>query len=243
MKFSGRIIICITLLALISLPLSAGQAVRVRTYGCLVGNSTSATILPGTVFLQTNSQALNNAMVEDIGVLDSAFGVNVSVYFLNDGKENAFFTPIKFDDLIRRDGGDPASYMTGSVFFGFALLNKEFRETNGNMMSVPAILAHEFAHAMQYKNDFPYEGKLCELHADFLAGWYVGHRARYRPTNAMQAFLNFFSKGDYDFFGPGHHGTPQERAAAFKAGYDLNRMRNVSSAVAAYRSGLQYVVH
>lgn len=217
------------------------QTWNVPVYGCLAGKSATAQIPQTQVAVRTGHEPLDNAMVEDITELDNAFGVSVPVYFLVNQSQNAFFTPTKFPDLIRADGANPDMIVTGSVFFGAGLLISEFKATNGSLMSVPAIMAHEFAHAMQYKNSFPYAGKWRELHADYIAGWYIGHRGRYRPQNALQAFLNFYYKGDYDFFDKGHHGTPQERAAAFNAGFNLNVGRNEASAVNAYNAGLRYV--
>ena len=131
--------------------------------------------------------------------------------------------------------------MTGSVFISSGLLIKEYKETNGSLMSIPAILGHEFAHGMQSDNNFPYSGKWRELHADYLAGWFIGHRGRFRPQNAIQAILNFYNKGDYEFNSEDHHGTPQERAAAFNAGYTLNVQGNEDSGGDAYVAGLKYV--
>jgi hypothetical protein len=79
------------------------------------------------------------------------------------------------------------------------------------------------------------------LHADYLAGWFTAHRQRFLPQDANQALKSFFDKGDYDFFSEGHHGTPQERAAAFYAGYMLNMGNNVGLGSLAYNSGINYV--
>lgn len=217
------------------------QAWSVPVYGCLAGKSATAQIPHAQVAVRTGHLPLDNVMVEDITELDNRFGVTVPVYFLANESQNAFFTPTKFPDLIRADGANPNMLVTGSVFFSAGLLIAEFKATNGSLMSVPAIMAHEFAHAMQYKNNFPYNGKWRELHADYMAGWYIGHRGRFRPQNASQAFLNFYYKGDYDFFDKGHHGTPQERAAAFNAGYTLNVLGSEASAVNAYNAGLRYL--
>lgn len=243
MKLRASIVATMTVVLLLQMfPVFVqAQDWEVPVYGCLAGGSSTARLTKKKVFVNTSDAAFNNVVLEDITALDYAFGVTVPVYFINDGRKNAFFTPRKFASLIAEDRADPNMAVTGSVFIGFTLIHEEYKETNGTLMSIPAILGHEFAHAMQYKNKFPYEGKWRELHADYLAGWFIGHRGRFRPQNAFQAFLNFYKKGDHDFFSEDHHGTPQERGTAFNAGYLLNVRGNEPSAINAYNAGLQYV--
>jgi hypothetical protein len=248
MKFSARVftnIILLALFQLFSLNVQA-QTWSFKVYGCLAGGgNTTAEVNRKQVFVKTGVPTLDYSMLEDIKVLDAAFGTSIPVYFIKDDDEQrgtAFFTPTRFPDLIREEGFDPDRVrVSGSVFISSGLFIKEFKETNGSLMSIPAILGHEFGHGMQHSNNFPYDGKWQELHADYLAGWFIGHRGRFRPQNAVQAILNFYNKGDYEFNDKGHHGTPQERASAFNAGYTLNVQGNVASGALAYSSGLQYV--
>ncbi len=243
MKFRSRILATITIAAMLHL-LAIGiqaQTWNVPVYGCLSGGSTTANIPAKEVEVKSGNQLLDRAMVEDITELDRQFGVNVPVYFLNSEVENAFFTPTKFPSLIEEDGADPNMIVTGTMFISAGLLIAEFKATNGSLMSVPAIMGHEFAHAMQHANNFPYTGKWRELHADYMAGWYIGHRGRFRPQNAMEAFINFYDKGDDNFFSKDHHGTARERGAAFNAGFILNVRGNQPYGANAYITGLQYV--
>ena len=101
------------------------------------------------VYVNTGWQALDAAMLEDITALNRVFGVNVPLYFLNDGSKNAFFVALKFPPLMQLDGMHPDSQVTGSVFVDATLLRNEFQEGGGSGMSIPAILGHEYAHAMQ----------------------------------------------------------------------------------------------
>lgn len=213
---------------------------RITTYGCLSGSSASTESRDMEVFVRTGWQTLDTSLYWDIGELNKQFGVAVPVYFIKsaDGEKNAFFTGQKFPELIRADGGDPSQIVTGSVFITSGLLKNEFRSGG---YAIPAILGHEFAHAMQHANRFSYAGKWQELHADYLAGWFTAHRQRVLPQDANQALKSFFDKGDYDFFDEGHHGTPQERAAAFYEGYMLNMRFGVGLGGLAYNHGLNYV--
>lgn len=220
-----------------------GRTWKVRLYGCLEGKSGTATLPADKVMTETGIQGLDNAILDDITQLEKPeiFNVHVPMYFLNDDMENAFFAPVKVPELIRREGGDPNAPITGTVFFGMKLLRNEYQRSNGSGMSIPAIIAHEYAHAMQSQKGFPYNGKWRELHADFMAGWYTTHRARFRRQDIGQAAANFYQKGDYGFYDEGHHGTPMERKAAFDAGYRLNSQQNVSNGSVAFEYGRRYV--
>lgn len=217
---------------------------NVPLYGCLAGNHPSVDINEELVLVRTGIPDLNTTIIDDLTELDNQFSVVVPVYFLNDASTNAFFTPYRFPKFIAEDGGDPGMSVTGTIFFSVPLLVKEFYETNGSWMSVPAILAHEFAHAMQYRNNSPLQGMWSELHADYMAGWYIAHRGRHRVQNARQAQDSLYNKGDNNFFDADHHGTRKQRARAFYAGYMFNATRNgryEPSAAAAYNAGIRYI--
>ena len=98
-------------------------------------------------------------------------------------------------------------------------------------------MAHEFGHLAQYKQGFRESGKRPELHADFMAGWYLSLRGRYAWTNLMPTLKLFYELGDYQFNSPTHHGTPDERLAAARAGF----ASNATSAAQAYALGWQFV--
>ncbi len=60
-----------------------------------------------------------------------------------------------------------------------------------------------------------------ELHADCLAGVYMG-KTRVHAKDRMSAFAqSLFARGDYAFNSPYHHGAPEQRVAAMEIGYDL----------------------
>ena len=190
-------------------------------------------------------EALNQAIIQDIAILNKNYGVTAPVYFMESKQVNAFFIAESFPALILADGGDPNTRFTGSVFVSTALLDQESKETNGTLLTIPAILAHEFAHAMQCKNAFPYDGVRRELHADFMAGWYTAFRGRSGlPVNMEQAWQGFMAKGDFEpNIDPDHHGKPEQRGSAFYRGYQFSTEHKEASAWNAYQAGLQYVEH
>jgi len=246
MKLTARFLTMLTAFLLLSSLATTAQAqrgtrlnLRVSTYGCLAGDSKTTDL--ENVYVNTGWQALDTAMLEDITALNRVFGVNVPLYFLDDKSKNAFFVALKFPPLMQLDGMDPNLPVTGSVFMDATLLKSEFQEGGGSGMSIPAILGHEYAHAMQSANNFPLSGKWAELHADYLAGWFIALRGIFRLQDPNRAWISIASKGDYNFFEKGHHGSPQERAEAFAAGYLLLANGRQTSGVTAYSAGYQFV--
>lgn len=98
-----------------------------------------------------------------------------------------------------------------------------------------SILAHEWGHQIQFLNfenwvyplpafsNTPESTRMTELEADFITGYYLTHKrgATYNWKRVEDFLTAFFNIGDCGFESPGHHGTPLERLAAAKAGYDL----------------------
>lgn len=97
---------------------------------------------------------------------------------------------------------------------------------NSGDLAVAYILAHEFAHAVQFKlglfdsSDGP--SPRIEQHADCWAGVWahdvITHHTL-EDANLGEAVAAAALVGDYDIEAAGHHGTPKERVAAFLRGY------------------------
>lgn len=116
-----------------------------------------------------------------------------------------------------------------------------------------SICAHEFAHIVQYRyayndvhvidilvKDQP-TVKRAELHADFLAGFYIGTAKKRNPrTPAATVAQAVYSIGDFNVNDKGHHGTPEERGNAVYAGFQMSYERNVDFPTALVE-GLRYV--
>ncbi len=98
-----------------------------------------------------------------------------------------------------------------------------------------SILAHEWGHQIQFLNfgkweypipvfsNTPESTRMTELEADFITGYYLTHKrgGTYNWKRVEDFLTAFFNIGDCGFESPGHHGTPIERLAAARAGYDL----------------------
>jgi hypothetical protein len=103
------------------------------------------------------------------------------------------------------------------------------------------IMAHEFAHHVQYElgtfdsgpSDPAEATRRTELMADAMASYFATHKKglalnRKRVTDAL---LSFYSVGDCSFASPGHHGTPLQRERAADWGADLAAAARPRSAV------------
>lgn len=92
-----------------------------------------------------------------------------------------------------------------------------------------AILAHEFGHHIQFDLNLfgdqsgPEATRRTELMADAYSAYYLSHaRGASMQWKRVQLFLNvFFNIGDCSFTSDGHHGTPRQRMAAAKWGYEV----------------------
>ena len=92
---------------------------------------------------------------------------------------------------------------------------------------VTAILAHETAHRFQSAYNLldkltmadQNRVKCIELHADFMAGGFMRHRAEYmkvKPDDLAAIFLDLGDEAVHDY---DHHGLGPERYVAFAAGF------------------------
>jgi hypothetical protein len=96
-----------------------------------------------------------------------------------------------------------------------------------------AIYAHEFAHHIQYENEYfddlpastsePEQTRYTELMADAMAAYYLTHKrgAALNKHRVAQFLEVFFQIGDCAFTNDGHHGTPLQRMRAAEFGFTV----------------------
>ena len=92
-----------------------------------------------------------------------------------------------------------------------------------------AILAHEFAHQVQFNKHFGIAGtpaertRFAELNADAMSAFFLTHkRGATLNEKRVEEFLRvFYDIGDCQFASSGHHGTPNQRMAAAQFGFQL----------------------
>jgi hypothetical protein len=113
----------------------------------------------------------------------------------------------------------------GTVVFGLDMLGHQLGKRDGDI-TVAAICAHEFGHIFQYRYG-DYErlqsrlpGYCTELHADFLAGYFLRLLREERQSIGVQGVGRAWEQlGSSDFNRPGTHGTSKQRIAAIEEGY------------------------
>jgi hypothetical protein len=207
---------------------------RVQGIGCYLqgaaaGSPTSipAILASGMIFTYSGNLQLDSFNQQEGLNLVGTYQLSPRMFYLNDqSSPNAFATP----EIANPYGPD------GTILFGLTMMSKQLgKDPSG--ATVVAIMAHEFSHLAQFRRGYREAGKRPELHADFMAGWYMKLRGQYAWTNLSGALQVFFEVGDYEFNSRSHHGTPQERLAAAQAGFNSG----ATSAAQAYDRGWQYL--
>jgi predicted metalloprotease len=133
------------------------------------------------------------------------------------------------------------------VIFGRNLLNRLLKLREAPDVAVAAVVAHEFGHIAQFKNNLKRplligqdSVKRLELHADFLAGYFAGRRKLDRPDFPAAVFATTqYAAGDYRPERVSHHGTPEERANAIVKGFEV-AFRDRRSPGEALQIGVKY---
>jgi predicted metalloprotease len=124
-----------------------------------------------------------------------------------------------------------AAAFAGAVYRGIADDLPGERAGAGNAVGefgLAYVIAHEYAHNVQFELGFyellrPSDGvKAFELQADCMAGLWgnaVYRAGRYDEQDVEQAISTAQAVGDFDFGAAQHHGTPNERRAAWLDGF------------------------
>ena len=180
----------------------------------------------------SGSANLDNIIKLEYQILSQTFQLNTDFYFGGDsyGSENAFFMPTN-------QCSSPGC--VGIIAVGRNLLIDRLQKKHG-IEIIKALMAHEYGHALQSKLGWSGGSKWKELHADFMAGFYMAQKT-YITEDLLNSFIQeFYSIGDYGFYDPSHHGTPIERGCAFREGFYASRKFNLSL-YSAYKSGVVYL--
>ena len=138
----------------------------------------------------------------------------------------------------------------GTVVFGLTLLRQCLRQSNGELSAL-TICAHEWGHILQFNQGYirritsVVPDYCVELHADFLAGYYLAIYREQAPGADLQVVGQTWERmGSGEYNRPGSHGTSRQRIDAIEAGYRFYRQRPSSTignaAEQGYRHVLQY---
>ena len=138
------------------------RAERVVASGCVLQWLSDEFDGQSGFLTQSPNSNLNAAFQQEGLQLIAVFNVAPSGLFFVDGSNpNAFATP----EVMSANGPD------GTVVLGLSLASQELARDLGYGFSIPAIMAHEFGHILQFKRGGVTPGKNAELQADYLAGW------------------------------------------------------------------------
>ena len=112
-------------------------------------------------------------------------------------------------------------------------------ETPGRNSLLHALLAHELGHMLQFQRRTQLSCPQQELLSDVLAGWSTRYEKQHgRPEiDEWVVFRNFYDLGDENLLSVFHHGTKEERLAAFLEGFRITDER----IDAAYTRGEAFV--
>jgi hypothetical protein len=197
---------------------------------CLSGQSSHFS--KEALSVSSGSPQLDNIIRSEYVLLSQTFGLSVDLYFGGDsyGSGNAFFKHTPYCS---------SPNCVGIVAVGRNLLAERIPKKYGIELT-KAIMAHEFGHALQAKLGWRNSGKWGELHADFMAGYYMAQK-RYITEDLLASFIReFYNMGDFGFYDPNHHGTPTERGCAFREGFFASRRYNLNL-YGAYKGGVAYL--
>jgi hypothetical protein len=228
----------------------AHAASRQRTFGCLLpddeANRLLATSTEQQMFVTGNEPILASsgdrefdyALAQTLSHITDTFRVLPGFGYFDDSEApNAYATGIA--RMARADG---------TVLFGQRLLKATLAKPEHPDAAVAAICAHEFGHILQTKLNLrptilagQTTMKRLELHADYLSGYYAGLRKLTKPDYPAAVFATqAYSSGDLTVTNAGHHGRPEERAAAIVRGFEVayRERHNIAEAV---QIGVNYV--
>ena len=153
--------------------------------------------------------------------LDSQFSQEVGI-------ASQFYSPYAANVYILNecsiDQAKSFSDPSGFIMFGYYCAERTIIQT-GSSLPLAGILAHEWAHQVQFANQWQVTGSATaapvELEADAFSGIYMGLVKAWAGSQLDAYFQTLFSLGDWNFNDPNHHGTPDQRVAAGMVGLNL----------------------
>ena len=167
----------------------------------------------------SDSQKLDDAVINELHRLATIIPVNPEFQYIDETPPNAF--ALATSDVLGTKG---------TVLLGTNLLKALLNDDQGGG-AIAGICAHECGHIYQYYNGGFYDRIsrvsmiAVELHADFIAGYYMGRRGNTGDASAVtQQQLQSFShallaRPDFGYADPSFHGFPGDRISAADRGY------------------------
>jgi hypothetical protein len=179
-------------------------------------------------FSRSSDDDLDNALIAELKRIVQVLGINPGFKYIDDN--NAFASESTIVEGTR-----------GTVFLGLPLIRSLMQQSDGGI-AVAGICAHECGHIYQIDHEIMRSENsvtIVELHADFIAGYYIGKRSGF-TSDQIEAFSAAVYKfGQYSYSDPQFHGSPGQRTAAVEKGH---RVAGEGTGVSdASKIGLSYV--
>ncbi len=220
--WGAAFLVCTGLSACQGIPPKLTTAAQVAPGGgCLWGNAAAISSALSSRSEHSGNPRLDASLGEILAEMADILAVRPRFAFYQDGG---------LPNAVALPASDYAGSF-GTVLFGLTMLSRVDTMTHGDLF-VQAVCAHEFAHVRQYRTPFfarldrPNSVRLVELHADFLAGYYLGRLPQSFGADALVALGRAWETlGDSQFTRREHHGTPEERIAAIEAGFVRGQQR------------------
>lgn len=124
---------------------------------------------------------------------------------------------VGFSPFFDCSGANAYSHPNGFILFGVALTQQTIL-SSGSTLPLAGILAHEWAHQVQFRNGYmnPNASTVrdTELEADAFSGVYMRIAKTWAGAQMSTYFATLARLGDFNFSQRSHHGTPNMRVAA-----------------------------
>ncbi len=213
------------LLALISTS-SLPAAANCLLDGCVRGGSFELASVSRT----TGDSELDARIWTEASGLIRAFEIQPSMLLYDDLEAPNAFASVQ----------STAAGHFGTVYFGRRLISGLLSTEAMGEAALVVVMAHEWSHILQLANGFPDQApsRVRELHADLLAGWYLGRRNLAPPGNVSSLAVPIYQHNGYHDLSVLSHGSVDSRTMALLFGYQRAEM----PLGAVYQMGLEFVL-
>lgn len=215
---------------------------RIRFLGASAANGTGAVrSFKGAIIDSSGNEAFDQAFGRAVlAPLAAEFAANPGFGYYDErnhpehGQENALASSVLRVGNTR-----------GTVVVGLTLLQRCLSLAGGDFI-VMATCAHEFGHIKQFEMDSNAELQRSvgefgpELHADFLAGYFVRMFAERVPQTKLYEIGREWATLGHPTV-PGSHGTSAQRVRSIEAGFAYAARTSGRNINGAFAAGLQFV--
>lgn len=161
------------------------------------------------------------------GLLSSFGDPNADAAFASEVNfQETFWQGLPTNVHVWNDCQNPnaVSLPTHDILYGARLFQMLAISFPGNGLPISGVLAHEWGHQAQFAFGWMQSTaptvRATELEADAFSGYYMALAKSFAWPLISGYFTAVANMGDFNFNDPSHHGTPQERLAAARLGFD-----------------------